>query len=106
MTISKEGAFILVIFLLYIGGDIYTTRIAHQKLETYIKESGDWAVGNMLRNANIETRIDSLKVETAALAKTVIYLDSCQQQKAQKQDKAERRGRFVGGLLKGLFPGL
>ena len=44
MTISKEGAFILVVFLLYIGGDIYTTRIAHQKLETYIKESGDWAV--------------------------------------------------------------
>lgn len=40
------------------------------------------------------------------LAKTVLYLDSCQSAKTTKQDKAERRGRFVGGLLKGLFPGL
>ena len=106
MSISKEGALILLALLVYIGGDIYSTRIAHQKIEKHIEESEQWTMGTTIRQARIESRIDSLKIESEALAKTIIYLDSCQQQKAQKQDKAERRGRFVGGLLKGLFPGL
>lgn len=106
MSISKEGALFLIALLVYIGGDIYTTRIAHEKIEKHIAQSEEWALGSSIRAARIESRIDSLNTETKALASTVIYLDSCQQQKAQKQDKAERRGRFVGGLLKGLFPGL
>lgn len=106
MSISKDTFFLFVIFMIYIGGDIYTAKVSHQKIEKHINESSDYAIGNMLRNAQLENRIDSLKVETEALAKTVIYLDSCQQQKAQKQDKAEKRGRFVGGLLRGLFPGI
>jgi hypothetical protein len=106
MTIHRDTFIMLLVFLLYVGGDIYTARVSHDKLETYIKESGDYAVSNMLRSAKLENRIDSLKVETEALAKTVIYLDSCQQAKTIKQDKAERRGKFVGGLLKALFPGL
>lgn len=106
MEVSKDTFVLFVLFLIYIGGDIYTARMSHAKLETYIKESGDYAVGNMLRNAKLENRIDSLQIETQALAKTVIYLDSCQQSKAQKGEKAERRGKFVGGLLRGLFPGM
>jgi phage tail tube protein FII len=106
MSVSKDTFFLFVLFMIYIGGDIYTAKVAHQKLETVCKEASDYSIGGMLRNARLEARIDSLKIETEALAKTVIYLDSCQQQKVQKQDKAEKRGRFVGGLLRGLFPGI
>ena len=63
--------------------------------------------------AVIETKISGLdsnmhkaSLNANALAKSVVYLDSCQQSKVAKQDRAERRGRFVGGLLKGLFPGI
>lgn len=106
MTIHKDTFIMLLVFLLYVGGDIYTARIAHQKLDTLIKDNAEWSAAAYWKNARTEGRIDSLKVETEALAKTVIYLDSCQQAKTIKQDKAERRGKFVGGLLKALFPGL
>jgi hypothetical protein len=66
-----------------------------------------------LINRHLSWQIDSVQYvadkatyNNIVLAKTVIYLDSCQQSKTVKHDKAERRGRFVGGLLKGLFPGL
>jgi hypothetical protein len=49
---------------------------------------------------------DKAAANNIVLAKTVIYLDSCQQSKTVKHDKAERRGKFVGGLLRGLFPGI
>lgn len=106
MSISKDNLLILLAFLIYIGGDIYTARIAHQKLDKLIKENEEWATGALIKNIRTEGRIDSLSAETQALAKTVIYLDSCQSSKTIKQDRAERRGKFVGGLLKGLFPGL
>jgi hypothetical protein len=106
MTISKDTFVLFLVFLLYVGGDIYTARIAHQKLDNLIKQNEEWAAGALFKNAATESRIDSLKVETQALAKTIVYLDSCQSNKTIKQDRAERRGKFVGGLLKGLFPGL
>jgi hypothetical protein len=106
MTIHRDTFIMLIVFLIYVGGDIYTARIAHQKLDKLIKDNEEWTAAAYFKNARAEVRIDSLKVETEALAKTVIYLDSCQQAKTIKQDKAERRGKFVGGLLKALFPGL
>lgn len=106
MEVSKDTLILFILFVVYVGGDIYTAKVSHQKLEAVVKESADYGVGNMIRNAKLESRIDSLEAETEALAKTVIYLDSCQQAKTQKADKAEKRGRFVGGLLKGLFPGI
>lgn len=96
----------LLVFLIYVGGDIYTARIAHQKIDKVVKENAEWSAAAYWKIARVEGRIDSLKIETEALAKTVIYLDSCQSNKTIKQDRAERRGKFVGGLLKGLFPGL
>jgi hypothetical protein len=52
----------------------------------------------------VESSVDSFKLKTDALGKSILYLDSCQQVKATKTERAERRGKFVGGLLKGLFP--
>jgi hypothetical protein len=106
MTVNKDTFVLFIIMLIYVGGDIYTARQAHHKLETFIKETGDYAVGAMLRNAAIENRVDSLQAQNKALAKTIIYLDSCQSEKVRKGEKAERTGRFVGGIIKGLFPHL
>lgn len=55
---------------------------------------------------NLNLRVDSLKANEATIAKSIMYLDSVQVDKKAKGDKAERRGRFLGGLLKGLIPGL
>ena len=55
---------------------------------------------------HLESRIDSLKFADQAIAKSIVYLDSCNQNRTNKADRAERRGKFVGGLLKSLFPGL
>jgi hypothetical protein len=55
---------------------------------------------------HLENKIDSLKLADKTLAKTIVYLDSCNQNRTNKADRAEKRGRFVGGLLKSLFPGL
>lgn len=53
---------------------------------------------------SFEYEIDSIHTKIGKLATATVYLDSCQQQKTQKTERAERRGRFVGGLLKGLLP--
>jgi len=106
MTIPKDTLILFLVFLLYVGGDIYTANQAHKKIDNLIRENEKFTSAAFFRTARMDGRIDSLKVETEALAKTVIYLDSCQQNKAQKAEKAERRGKFVGGLLKALFPGL
>lgn len=106
MSISKDTFILFCLFIIYIGGDIYTARIEHKKLEKHIVENDSWVMQSTNRNINNEQRIDSLKAQVDALAKSVIYLDSCNQAKTSKQDRAERRGRFVGGLLKSLFPGM
>lgn len=54
----------------------------------------------------VERDLDSMNTKINALAETVIYLDSCNQTRTNKANRAERRGRFVGGLLRGLFPHL
>ena len=55
----------------------------------------------VLSNAN-----DSLKGQIQDLAICVQYLDSVNNSKGFKTERAEKRGRFIGGLIKGLFPGL
>lgn len=52
----------------------------------------------------LEYEIDSLHKHIGKLATAIVYLDSSQATKTIKQDRAERRGRFVGGLLKSLLP--
>lgn len=55
----------------------------------------------VLQNAN-----DSLQSQIQNLALCVQYLDSVNVSKSSKVERAERRGRFIGGLIKGIFPGL
>jgi len=55
----------------------------------------------VLTNAN-----DSLNRRIQNLAICVQYLDSVHESKGFKSERAEKRGRFIGGLIKGLFPGL
>jgi hypothetical protein len=106
MTINKDTFVLFLILLIYVGGDIYTARKQHEKLNQLIKTNEELSAAGWIKNIRTEKRIDSLNVETAALAKSVIYLDSCQSEKVRKGEKAERTGRFVGGIIKGLFPHL
>lgn len=106
MTVNKDTFALFVILLLYIGGDIYTTRVEHNKLKELIKTNEEYASAALFKHARAEARMDSLNLETKGLAKTIIYLDSCQSEKVRKGEKAERTGRFVGGIIKGLFPHL
>jgi len=64
---------------------------------------------NSLYSAKFDStrhRLDSVDLKLERLARAAIYLDSCQQARTARADRAERRGRFIGGLLRGLFPGL
>lgn len=72
---------------------------AEQKLEQFNHQL-------LMKAIYHESRIDSLKEANAKIVKATIYIDSCQSSKVQKADRAERRGRFVGGLLRGLIPGI
>lgn len=106
MTVSKEFIVLLLLFAAYGAGDVYFARKAHLKLDKCVEESDKWAKAAIFRIANVETRIDSIKTQTKAVAESVIYVDSVATTKTGKAERAERRGRFVGGLLKGLIPGL
>jgi hypothetical protein len=48
--------------------------------------------------------IDSLEAQNKALIQAVVYLDSVNTARSSKADRAERRGRFFGGLIKTLIP--
>jgi len=106
MTVSRETIFVLLLMLGYVAGDVYFARKAHQKLDTIVKENENFTASALFRVIRCESRIDSIKAQTKAVAESVIYVDSVATTKAGKSERAERRGRFVGGLLKGLIPGL
>ncbi len=106
MEVSKDTFILFCLFIIYIGGDIYTARVEHKKLEKHITENDSWVLGSTARIIHLEGSIDSLRAQSKGVAKSVMYLDSCNQAKNHKQERAERRGKFVGGLLKGLFPGM
>lgn len=76
-----------------------------QQIKTNAKQDSA-TIDNRLYAQSVSAQISAVRENTEVLAKSVLYLDSCQQAKTIKQDRAERRGKFVGGLLKGLFPGL
>ena len=106
MSISKEFAIILAVVVIYIGGDVYVTNVNHKKIDNLIALNEQRLITSNIKQIQIKESVDSLKVQIKGLGKSVIFLDSCQQNKTIKQDKAERRGRFVGGLLKTLIPGM
>lgn len=71
----------------------------------------DRKVDSMLLAHSVERQVllnanDSLQKDVRFLALCVQYLDSVDRSKQTKSERAEKRGRFIGGIIKGIFPGL
>lgn len=105
MTIIIERL-ALVLILIAIGVNFFFDNQAYQRDIESAKKLEEWKMGLTMRIAHNEMRLDSMQNATIKMAKATMYLDSCQQVKTNKSDRAERRGKFVGGLLRGLFPGM
>jgi len=103
---KTDTLLLLVFFLIYIAFDRYSAYDVEGRISDDIQYLAKTTLNTNLDVANVNSRIDSLHLQNQALAETVLYLDSCNQGKTQKADRAERRGKFVGGLIKGLFPGI
>lgn len=76
------------------------------KLHTRIDSINDRLVSAENAIVLLKETNDSLHNQVVGLARTNLYLDSVVASKQGKAERAERRGRFVGGLLKGIIPGL
>jgi len=105
MTIIIER-FALVLILIGIGVNFYFDKKAFDRDVVAAKQLEEWNMGLTMRIAHNEMRLDSMQNATMKVAKATMYLDSCQATKTTKTERAERRGKFVGGLLRGLFPGI
>ena len=106
MKLSGETIALATAIIIYIGGDLYTAGIKHKQLTDEINKANEAALAAAIRTAHFDASVDSIRVQIKGLGKSVIFLDSCQQNKAQKLERSERRGKFVGGLLKALIPGM
>lgn len=102
MTIIIER-FILGLLTIAMVVNFYFDKQAFDRDVNEAKELEKWSMGLTMRIAYNETRLDSMRNASINLAKATIYLDSCQQSKNFKSERAERRGKFVGGLLRTLF---
>jgi hypothetical protein len=89
-----------------VGINFYFDKKAFERDIEASAQLEEWNMALMTRIIQHDVKFDSLKASTQTLAKATMYLDSCQQNKSQKVERAERRGKFVGGLLRGLFPGI
>lgn len=98
--------FLLIVTIIALGVNFYFDDQAHKRDIDANKLTDASNIGMAFRIARLETRIDSLNAKTSKVAEATMYLDSCQAVKTSKSDRAERRGKFVGGLLRGLFPGI
>lgn len=105
MTIIIER-FILGLLTIGMVVNFYFDKKAFDRDVEASKKLEDWNMGLTMRIAHDEMRLDSIEAKTLRVAKATIYLDSCQEIKTTKSERAERRGKFVGGLLRGLFPGI
>lgn len=103
ITISQVLIFVLAITTVVLAYNFYTFKNEQSAINTKIKLAQDELSINI---SILDSSIKISNTNSTALAKSILYLDSCQQQRVFKQDRAERRGRFVGGLLKGLLPHL
>jgi hypothetical protein len=103
ISIHQVITFALAIALFVFAFNLYQFKGAQKQEFTKLNQAIEFVAVNGYKN---EASIDSLSAQNIQLAKTIMYVDSCQQTKTNKADRAERRGKFVGGLLKGLFPGL
>ena len=103
INIYQVLVFALVVSVGVLAYNLFTFQNA-QKVINAKTEMG--RVELSVKLSRIDSSVKVANTNSTALAKSILYLDSCQQQRVFKQDRAERRGRFVGGLLKGLLPHL
>ena len=92
------GVVMLVMLYMHLTLSQRVTQISQKSISSSAKDS-------TFRIKMFRT-VDSLNKKDSVLARSIVYLDSCNQAKATKADRAEKRGRFIGGLIKGLFPGM
>jgi hypothetical protein len=103
ITIHQVVTFAIFFALAVLNYNFYTFRKETIRVG---KQSDSLKTELAIQNWNMKFQIDSLKLQNKVIAKNVLFLDSCQIMKTNKTDRAERRGKFVGGLLKGLFPAI
>ena len=98
----------VVIFALAIAHGVlaYTLFTFKEKCKEDIVRIEAINVAVLQQNNQLSGRVDSLQSTTKILAKSFLYIDSCNSNRVSKTERAERRGRFLGGILKGLMPGL
>jgi hypothetical protein len=106
MNKKLESILLFAMFVVYMGYDSYHAYKVESKMSDDVQYLAKTCSSMAIFLANTNDRIDSVQIQNKALAKSIVFVDSCNQAKIQKSDRAERRGKFVGGLLKGLFPGL
>jgi hypothetical protein len=97
------ASFVLAIALGVVSFNFYTFK---KEVKSDIVRIESTMVANQSESILLSAQVDSLQSTSKIFAKSILYLDSCQIHKGQKADRAERRGRFLGGVIKGLFPGM
>jgi hypothetical protein len=102
-NLQIANSIILLIIAFFLGFNFYQDDYRNQVVFRKI-EADDSATFATLEG--MEYEIDSINNKLNKLAEASLYLDSCQQVRITKTERAERRGKFVGGLLKALFPSL
>lgn len=94
----------MLVVVFFLGFNFYQDSVRQKEVQMINSIVVETEQNTTATLNEIEFEIDSLHKHIGKLATATVYLDSCQQQKVVKAERAERRGRFVGGLLKGLLP--
>ena len=92
------GVVMLVMLYMHLTLSQKVTRMSQNGYSSSVKDS--------TFKIKLFRTVDSLNKKDSVLARSIVYLDSCNQAKATRVERAEKRGRFIGGLIKGLFPGM
>ena len=99
----------IAFFVLVAGLTLFSFLSISEIKQTSEKQYAQLDSANVILTSyviELSLKADSLKYNEQILTRSILYLDSCQQLKTNKADRAERRGRFLGGLLKTIFPAL
>ncbi len=105
-----KNLFILPL-LLFLGCNEKKTQLEALQISDslqleYLAKQGRYIEALANETEALKWQIDSLKTQNRALAFSVIKIDSAISAKSEKSQRRENTGRFIGGLLKGLIPGL
>ena len=96
----------LSVFAMGLGGIEYQIQSNIQKRSLIDQKVDSLVLNQSVRIQVLQNSNDSLELQIKNLALCVQYLDSVNQAKGSRVERAEKRGRFIGGLIKGIFPGL